>query len=327
MTQDATVIAQMRQLIQLLARHNHAYYVMDQPTIEDSEYDQLFHQLKALEQQYPHLRQPDTPTDKVGGRPLAKFVSVTHAVPMLSLGNVFNQDDLFAFARRIEERLPKQTIEYDVELKFDGLAISLWYEHGILVRGGTRGDGETGEDINQNVKTIRNLPKFLVAVNGIIPELLEVRGEVLMPKSGFERLNAANLDKGEKTFANPRNAAAGSLRQLDPKIAASRPLAFYAYGIAQCVPHHGQDSMSASLEWLSQFGFATGEQHFICQSIEEVQAVYERMIQQRADLSVEIDGLVIKVNDLKQQQQLGFLSREPRWATAYKFPAVAAITT
>lgn len=327
MTQDATVIAQMRQLIQLLAKHNHAYYVMDQPSIEDSEYDQLFHQLKALEQQYPDLIQSDSPTDKVGGQALSKFVTVTHAVPMLSLGNVFNQEDLLAFARRIEERLPNQKIEYDVELKFDGLAISLWYEHGVLTRGVTRGDGETGEDITQNVRTIRNLPKLLSQVNGIIPDLLEVRGEVLMPKSGFEKLNAANAAKGEKTFANPRNAAAGSLRQLDPNIAASRPLAFYAYGIAQCVPHHGQTTMSASLEWLHQFGFAVGERHFICDSIQDVQKVYEQIIDERASLSVEIDGMVIKVNDLKQQQQLGFLSREPRWATAYKFPAVAALTT
>lgn len=327
MTQDATVIAQMRQLIQLLAKHNHAYYVMDQPSIEDSEYDQLFHQLKALEQQYPDLIQSDSPTDKVGGQALSKFVTVTHAVPMLSLGNVFNQEDLLAFARRIEERLPNQKIEYDVELKFDGLAISLWYEHGVLTRGVTRGDGETGEDITQNVRTIRNLPKLLSPVNGIIPDLLEVRGEVLMPKSGFEKLNAANAAKGEKTFANPRNAAAGSLRQLDPNIAASRPLAFYAYGIAQCVPHHGQTTMSASLEWLHQFGFAVGERHFICDSIQDVQKVYEQIIDERASLSVEIDGMVIKVNDLKQQQQLGFLSREPRWATAYKFPAVAALTT
>jgi len=327
MTQDATVIAQMRQLIQLLAKHNHAYYVMDQPSIEDSEYDQLFHQLKALEQQYPDLIQSDSPTDKVGGQALSKFVTVTHAVPMLSLGNVFNQEDLLAFARRIEERLPNQKIEYDVELKFDGLAISLWYEHGVLTRGVTRGDGETGEDITQNVRTIRNLPKLLSQVNSIIPDLLEVRGEVLMPKSGFEKLNAANAAKGEKTFANPRNAAAGSLRQLDPNIAASRPLAFYAYGIAQCVPHHGQTTMSASLEWLHQFGFAVGERHFICDSIQDVQKVYEQIIDERASLSVEIDGMVIKVNDLKQQQQLGFLSREPRWATAYKFPAVAALTT
>ena len=327
MTQPSTVVAQMRQLIQILAQHNHAYYVMDQPTILDSEYDQLFHQLKALEEQYPEYIQPDSPINKVGGKPLAKFMSVTHVVPMLSLGNVFNQEELFAFARRAEERLPNQTIQYDVELKFDGLAISLWYEQGVLVRGVTRGDGETGEDITQNVKTIRNLPKVLTTNQGEVPTLLEVRGEVLMPKAGFEKLNAENEAKGEKTFANPRNAAAGSLRQLDPNIAASRPLAFYAYGIAQCEPNHGQSTMSESLEWLQQFGFAVGERHFVCDSIQEVQAVYEQINAERPQLSVEIDGMVIKVNSLKQQQQLGFLSREPRWATAYKFPAVAALTT
>lgn len=327
MTQTSTVVAQMRQLIQILAQHNHAYYVMDQPTILDSEYDQLFHQLKALEEQYPECIQPDSPINKVGAKPLAKFTSVTHVVPMLSLGNVFNQEELFAFARRAEERLPNQTIQYDVELKFDGLAISLWYEQGVLVRGVTRGDGETGEDITQNVKTIRNLPKVLSIDQGEVPTLLEVRGEVLMPKAGFEKLNAENEAKGEKTFANPRNAAAGSLRQLDPNIAASRPLAFYAYGIAQCEPNHGQSTMSESLEWLQQFGFAVGERHFVCDSIQEVQAVYEQINAERPQLSVEIDGMVIKVNSLKQQQQLGFLSREPRWATAYKFPAVAALTT
>ena len=327
MTQTSTVVAQMRQLIQILAQHNHAYYVMDQPTILDSEYDQLFHQLKALEEQYPECIQSDSPINKVGGKPLAKFTSVTHVVPMLSLGNVFNKEELFAFARRAEERLPNQTIQYDVELKFDGLAISLWYEQGVLVRGVTRGDGETGEDITQNVKTIRNLPKVLSTDQGEVPTLLEVRGEVLMPKAGFEKLNAENEAKGEKTFANPRNAAAGSLRQLDPNIAASRPLAFYAYGIAQCEPNHGQSTMSESLEWLQQFGFAVGERHFVCDSIQEVQAVYEQINAERPQLSVEIDGMVIKVNSLKQQQQLGFLSREPRWATAYKFPAVAALTT
>ncbi|OTG98852.1 NAD-dependent DNA ligase LigA [Acinetobacter sp. ANC 4973] len=327
MTQDSTIKAQMRQLIQILAKHNHAYYVMDQPTIEDSEYDQLFHQLKALEQQYPECIQADTPTNKVGGQALPKFDSITHVVPMLSLGNVFNQEDLFAFARRIEERLPNQKIQYDVELKFDGLAISLWYENGILVRGVTRGDGETGEDITQNVKTIRNLPKVLSSDLVKIPTLLEVRGEVLMPKAGFEKLNAENEAKGEKTFANPRNAAAGSLRQLDPAVAASRPLAFYAYGIAQCEPNHGLTSMSESLQWLTNFGFAVGERHFVCDSIQEVQEKYEQINAERPNLSVEIDGMVVKVDDLKQQQQLGFLSREPRWATAYKFPAVAALTT
>ncbi|MFT4021619.1 MAG: NAD-dependent DNA ligase LigA [Acinetobacter sp.] len=321
------VIAEMRQLIQIIAKHNHAYYVMDQPSISDSEYDHLFHQLKALEQQHPGLIQSDTPTRRVGGKALSKFESVTHVVPMLSLGNVFNQEELFAFARRIEERLPNQAVQYDVELKLDGLAISLWYEHGVLLRGVTRGDGETGEDITQNVKTIRNLPKVLHAANGEIPALLEVRGEVLMPKLGFEKLNAEQQAKGEKQFANPRNAAAGSLRQLDPEIAASRPLAFYAYGIAQCQPHHGIETMHGSLQWLTTLGFEIAERQYLCQSIAEVQQKYELIQKERPDLSVEIDGMVIKVDGLKQQQQLGFLSREPRWATAYKFPAVAALTT
>ena len=325
--QNNPVVTQMRQLIQLIAKHNHAYYVMDQPSIEDSEYDQLFHQLKILEQQHPDLIQIDSPINKVGGTPLSKFDNITHTVPMLSLGNVFNQEELLAFARRIEERLPNQKIQYDVELKFDGLAISLWYENGELIRGVTRGDGETGEVITQNVKTIRNLPKVLASDKGAVPHLLEVRGEVLMPKAGFDKLNAENEAKGEKTFANPRNAAAGSLRQLDPNIAESRPLAFYAYGIAQCEPAHGINSMSASLEWLSNFGFAVGERHFVCDSIQDVQEKYEQINQERPDLLVEIDGMVIKVDDLQQQQKLGFLSREPRWATAYKFPAVAALTT
>ncbi|ENW02405.1 NAD-dependent DNA ligase LigA [Acinetobacter beijerinckii] len=321
-----SVIEQMRQLIQLIAKHNHAYYVMDQPSISDSEYDHLFHQLKALEQQHPECIQADTPTNKVGGQALSRFESVTHAVPMLSLGNVFNQEDLFAFARRIDERLPNQKVQYDVELKLDGLAISLWYENGVLVRGVTRGDGETGEDITQNVKTIRNLPKVLSSQHQAIPDFLEVRGEVLMPKQGFEKLNADQEAKGDKTFANPRNAAAGSLRQLDPNIAASRPLAFYAYGIAQCQPNHGLETMHDSLHWLTKFGFEIAERQFLCASIEEVQQRYEQIQQERPNLKVEIDGMVIKVDSLKQQQQLGFLSREPRWATAYKFPAQAALT-
>ncbi|MBF7690805.1 NAD-dependent DNA ligase LigA [Acinetobacter sp. FNA3] len=320
------IVSRMRQLIQLLAKHNHAYYVMDEPTISDHEYDQLFHQLKDLETAYPAYIQHDTPTQRVGGEALSKFNTVVHAVPMLSLGNVFNQEDLFAFARRVEERLPNQHVNYDVELKLDGLAISLWYEHGVFVKGVTRGDGETGEEITQNVKTIRNLPKILHTSNVELPSLLEVRGEVLMPKSGFEKLNKTNEEKGEKTFANPRNAAAGSLRQLDPNIAASRPLAFYAYGIAQCEPANTLETMHESLQWLTQLGFEIAERQFLCKSIQEVQDKYEQIQEERDHLAVEIDGMVIKVDSLKQQKQLGFLSREPRWATAYKFPAVAAIT-
>lgn len=325
---ESSIEQQMQRLIGLLARHNHAYYVLDQPTISDAEYDQLFHQLRALEQQYPDLIQLQSPTRSVGGKPLDKFVSVAHQVPMLSLGNIFNEAELQEFDRRIRERLPGQRIAYDVELKLDGLAISLHYEYGQLVRGVTRGDGETGEDITHNVKTIRNLPLVLHAdqTDQTIPDLLEVRGEVLIPRAGFERLNRQAHERGEKTFANPRNAAAGSLRQLDPAIAAARPLAFYAYGVAQCVPYHGLTSMHASLQWLTSLGFEIAERHWRVESIEQVQACYDDIRTHRDQLGVEIDGMVIKVDDLAQQKQLGFLSREPRWATAYKFPATAALT-
>ena len=321
-------VARMRDLIKLLAQHNHAYYVMDEPRISDAEYDQLFQQLKALEQQHPELMQSDSPTQKVGGEAIAKFQSVAHSVPMLSLGNVFNQDDLKAFDQRIQDRLPNQVYEYQIELKFDGLAVSLWYEHGRFVRGVTRGDGETGEDITHSVSTIRNLPKQLHIQDGnAAPEFLEVRGEVLIPKNGFLKLNREATERGEKVFANPRNAAAGSLRQLNPQIAAARPLAFYAYGIAQTRPQHVFATQSASMAWLKELGFEIGEQHFVVDSVDAVQQIYEQIQQQRPQLPMEIDGMVIKVNDLAQQKQLGFLSREPRWATAYKFPAEAALTT
>lgn len=320
-----TIIAHMRDLIRLIAQHNHAYYVMDAPLIDDGEYDQLFNRLKALEQAHPNLTQSDTPTQKVGGEALGQFASVSHAVPMLSLGNVFEYDELVAFDQRIRERLPNQTIHYELELKLDGLAVSLIYQHGQLMQAVTRGDGETGEDITHNALTIRNLPKVLVGSD--VPDLLEVRGEVLMPKSGFDKLNREAIARGDKTFVNPRNAAAGSLRQLDPAIAAARPLAFYAYSIAQSTPDHGQASQSDSLQWLTTFGFEIAERQFVVESIEAVQQVYEQIQTERPDLKVDIDGLVIKVDNLRQQKQLGFLSREPRWATAYKFPAQAALTT
>lgn len=324
---DPIQIQQMRRLIQLLAQHNHAYYVMDAPSISDAEYDQLFHQLKALEEQYPQLVQPDSPTSKVGGMALTKFQSVQHTVPMLSLGNIFDLDDLIAFDQRIRDRLPSQHYDYEIELKFDGLAVSLWYEKGQFIRGVTRGDGEVGEDITHTVSTIRNLPKVLSQLDDQqLPEFLEVRGEVLIPKSGFLKLNRDNEARGEKTFANPRNAAAGSLRQLNPDIAAARPLAFYAYGIAQCTPHHGFITQADSLKWLDSLGFEAGPERVVVDSVNAVQDIYNQIQERRASLPMEIDGLVIKVNDLNQQKQLGFLSREPRWATAYKFPAQAALT-
>lgn len=319
-----TIIVQMRTLIDALKTHNHAYYVLDNPILEDGEYDQLRRRLMALEEAYPDLVQPDSPINQVGDMPLSAFTQVSHDVLMLSLGNVFEYDDLRDFMRRVNDRLSvaQQNPEYEMELKLDGLAVSLKYAYGTFVQAVTRGDGQTGEDISQNVKTIRNLPLWLADAADI--ELLEVRGEVLMPKAGFERLNRLAEENDGKTFANPRNAAAGSLRQLDPSVAASRPLAFYGYSINQGLPD-AIDTQSAALAWLTAIGFTVSAVKVV-ESPRAAQAYYESVIKTRADLPFEIDGMVVKVNSLALQQQLGFLSREPRWATAYKFPAQTVMT-
>ena len=321
---DAAIVTQMRTLIDNLKTHNYAYYVLDNPILEDSEYDQLRRSLLEAEEEYPDLVQPDSPINQVGDMPLSAFTQVTHDIPMLSLGNVFEYDDLRDFMRRVNDRLSdsQQNPEYEMELKLDGLAVSLKYEHGKFVQAVTRGDGQTGEDITQNAKTIRNLPLWIADAADI--ELLEVRGEVLMPKAGFERLNRLAQEKGDKTFANPRNAAAGSLRQLDPAIAASRPLAFYCYSVNQGLPET-IDTQSAALAWLGDIGFSVSAVRVV-KNPREAQAYYESMIETRSQLPFEIDGMVIKVNNLALQQQLGFLSREPRWATAYKFPAETVMT-
>ncbi|AGP47977.1 NAD-dependent DNA ligase LigA [Psychrobacter sp. G] len=321
---EDAIVAQMRTFIDALKKHNYAYYVLDNPILEDSEYDQLRRSLLALEEQYPDLIQPDSPINQVGDMPLSAFTQVTHDIPMLSLGNVFEYDDLRDFMRRVNDRLSvaQQSPEYEMELKLDGLAVSLKYAYGKFVQAVTRGDGQTGEDITQNAKTIRNLPLWLAAASDI--PLLEVRGEVLMPKAGFERLNRLAEEKGDKTFANPRNAAAGSLRQLDPAIAASRPLAFYCYSVNQGLPEHIK-TQSAALAWLKTIGFTVSAVEVV-QNPRESQAYYESVKETRGELPFEIDGMVIKVNSLALQQQLGFLSREPRWATAYKFPAETVMT-
>ncbi|MEJ6067139.1 NAD-dependent DNA ligase LigA, partial [Psychrobacter sp. 16-Bac2893] len=305
-------------------QHNYAYYVLDNPILEDSEYDQLRRSLLEFEEQYPDLVQPDSPINQVGDMPLSAFTQVTHDIPMLSLGNVFEYDDLRDFMRRVNDRLSvaQQSPEYEMELKLDGLAVSLKYVYGKFTQAVTRGDGQTGEDIAQNAKTIRNLPLWLADATDI--PLLEVRGEVLMPKAGFERLNRLAAEKEEKTFANPRNAAAGSLRQLDPAIAASRPLAFYCYSVNQGLPEHIK-TQSAALAWLKTIGFTVSAVEVV-QNPREAQAYYESVKETRGELPFEIDGMVIKVNSLALQQQLGFLSREPRWATAYKFPAETVMT-
>ncbi|WP_440454481.1 NAD-dependent DNA ligase LigA [Psychrobacter sp. ASPA161_9] len=317
-------IAQMRSLIDAIKKHNYAYYVLDNPILEDSEYDQLRRSLLELEEERPDLVQPDSPINQVGDTPLSAFTQVTHDIPMLSLGNVFEYDGLRDFMRRVNDRLSdaQQNPEYEMELKLDGLAVSLKYANGKFVQAVTRGDGQMGEDITQNAKTIRNLPLWLADAADI--ELLEVRGEVLMPKAGFERLNRLAEEKEEKTFANPRNAAAGSLRQLDPSIAASRPLAFYCYSVNQGLPEN-INTQSAALAWLKDISFTVSAVEVV-QNPREAQAYYESVIETRDDLPFEIDGMVIKVNSLALQQQLGFLSREPRWATAYKFPAQTVMT-
>lgn len=324
LTNNDDIIAEMRSLIRALKTHNNAYYVLDSPILEDSEYDQLRLSLIELEEQYPDLVQPDSPINQVGDIPLSAFTQVTHDLPMLSLGNVFEYDDLRDFMRRVNDRLSvsQQNPEYEVELKLDGLAVSLKYAYGKFNQAVTRGDGQTGEDISQNAKTIRNLPLWLADAADI--ELLEVRGEVLMPKAGFERLNRLAEENDEKVFANPRNAAAGSLRQLDPSIAASRPLAFYAYSVNQGLPDT-IDTQSAALAWLGDIGFSVSAVRVV-QNPREAQEYYESVIEKRDKLPFEIDGTVIKVNSLTLQQQLGFLSREPRWATAYKFPAETVMT-
>ncbi|MGE6330978.1 NAD-dependent DNA ligase LigA [Psychrobacter pacificensis] len=321
---NAEIVSQMRTLIESIKTHNYAYYVLDNPILEDSEYDQLRRSLLEIEEEYPDLVQPDSPINQVGDMPLSAFTQVTHDIPMLSLGNVFEYDDLRDFMRRVNDRLSdsQQNPEYEMELKLDGLAVSLKYEHGKFVQAVTRGDGQTGEDITQNAKTIRNLPLWIADAADI--ELLEVRGEVLMPKAGFERLNRLAEENEGKTFANPRNAAAGSLRQLDPAIAASRPLAFYGYSVNQGLPE-SIETQSGALAWLTELGFTVSAVRVVANP-REAQAYYESVIEKREKLPFEIDGTVIKVNSLALQQQLGFLSREPRWATAYKFPAETVMT-
>ena len=318
------IVTQMRTLIAAIKKHNYAYYVLDNPILDDSEYDQLRRALLEIEEKYPDLVQSDSPINQVGDIPLSAFTQVTHDIPMLSLGNVFDYDELHGFMRRVNDRLSdaQQNPEYEMELKLDGLAVSLKYEYGQFVQAVTRGDGQTGEDITQNAKTIRNLPLYLCKAKDI--PLLEVRGEVLMPKAGFLRLNRLAEENGDKTFANPRNAAAGSLRQLDPAIAASRPLAFYAYSVNQGLPA-AIDTQSDALAWLKKLGFTVSAVEVV-QNPREAQAYYESVIKSRDTLPFEIDGTVIKVNSLALQQQLGFLSREPRWATAYKFPAETVMT-
>lgn len=310
----------------LLDRHNHAYYVLDNPTIPDAEYDKLFQELQALETAHPECFSPDSPTQRVGGAPLAQFDQVKHAMPMLSLGNGFSDEDIVAFDERITEGLEAVApVDYAAELKFDGLAISLRYESGSLVQAATRGDGMTGENVTANIKTIRAIPLKLHGDN--VPAVLEVRGEVLMFKDDFARLNARQAAAGAKEFANPRNAAAGSLRQLDSKITAQRTLRFFAYGIGVLEGAPMPASHSALLDWYVTLGLPVCKERAVVKGAQGLLAFYHGIGAKRAALPYEIDGVVYKVNRLDQQQHLGFVSRAPRFALAHKFPAQEALTT
>ena len=326
--------ARIQALTEQLNRYAYEYYTLDAPSVPDAEYDRLFRELEALEAAHTELRLPDSPTQRVGGAPLDGFESVRHEVPMLSLSNAFSpQDDngvfdhteMLAFDERVRGGLAGVKPAYVIEPKFDGLAVSLLYQNGVLVRGATRGDGESGENITQNVKTIANIPLRLQGDK--VPELIEVRGEVLMLKADFLALNERQQAAGQKLFANPRNAAAGSLRQLDSRITAQRKLHFFAYSIARQQGGLAADEHIQELAYLSELGFSLPHGNFGCfDSIGEVLAFYQQMQQKRPDLPYEIDGMVVKVNSLAQQKQLGFISRAPRWAVAHKFPAEEALT-
>ncbi|WP_028629762.1 NAD-dependent DNA ligase LigA [Metapseudomonas resinovorans] len=317
-----------------LDAHNYRYYVLDEPSVPDAEYDRLFRELQALEAEHPELVTPESPTQRVSGAALSAFGEVRHEVPMLSLGNAFEEQDLLDFDRRVREGLGEllpggdlfgsgPEVEYTCEPKLDGLAVSLLYENGLLVRGATRGDGTTGEDISSNVRTIRNVPLKLQGEGW--PAVLEVRGEVFMSKAGFEALNARNLELGAKTFANPRNAAAGSLRQLDSKITASRPLEFCTYGFGR-VEGELPDNQFAILQALKGWGLPISRELKLVTGAQGCLAYYRDIGERRDNLAYEIDGVVYKLNNLAWQRELGFRAREPRWALAHKFPAREELT-
>ncbi len=307
-----------------LERHNRAYYIDDAPIVPDAEYDRLFNELKQLEQTHPELLRADSPTQRVGGAPLSAFGEVTHHIPMLSLDNAFSDEDIVAFDRRCRETLDRERIDYAVEPKLDGLAVSLHYENGLFVRGATRGDGTRGEDITHNLRTIHSIPLRLSGDTA--PAVLEVRGEVLMQRGDFERLNERQLQEGGKVFANPRNAAAGSLRQLDARITAQRPLRFFAYMLAEMAGAPEPATHSETLFLLEKWGFVVAPQRDVVSGAEGLLGYYRHIAALRDRLPYDIDGVVYKVDRLSDQQELGFVSRAPRWAIAHKYPAQEEIT-
>lgn len=325
MSQDTSVSQTAERLRAQLRRYNYQYYVLDEPTVPDAEYDRLFQQLKSLETDNPELITDDSPTQRVGDVPLAAFGQVSHEMPMLSLDNAFDADDMRAFNKRLKDRLEllDSELEYACEPKLDGIAVSLLYEDGKLVRGATRGDGSTGENITQNVRTINSIPLRLLGEG--YPWRLEVRGEIYMPKAGFEKLNELALSRGDKPFVNPRNAAAGSLRQLDSRITASRPLEMCCYSVG-IVEGDLADTHTGVLQQLSGWGFKINPEMRAVNGVAGCMEYFADLSERREALPYDIDGIVFKVNELRTQQRLGFVSRAPRWAIAHKFPAQEEIT-
>ncbi|API91427.1 DNA ligase [Virgibacillus pantothenticus] len=309
----------IKQLTEALNQYNYEYHVLDKPSVEDAIYDQKMQELRKLEEAYPEFKYPDSPTQRVGGEPMEGFQKVEHRVPMLSLANAFNEQDIRDFVRRASQGT-EEPISFVCELKIDGLAVSLTYEDGKFVRGATRGDGTTGEDITSNLRTIRSIPLTIRE-----KETLEIRGEAFMPHKSFLALNEERKANGEEPFANPRNAAAGSLRQLDPKIAAKRNLDIFLYGVGEWA-NSNLTKHSERLERLKELGLKTNPEWRKCHSVEEVMEYVEYWTKERPHLHYEIDGIVIKVDDLRQQEELGYTAKSPRWAIAYKFPAEEAIT-
>ena len=322
-------LERMAWLVEELNRHIYNYHVLDAPTIPDAEYDKLFRELQALEAAHPEAVSNDTPTSRVGGAPIPEFSQVTHAVPMLSLNNGFQDEDVDNFDRRVREGLDLGSsagaVAYAAELKFDGLAMSLRYEDGVFVQAATRGDGYTGEDVTANIRTVRVIPLRLHG--GDIPAVLEVRGEVLMFKADFEKLNERQREAGQKEFANPRNAAAGSLRQLDARITAQRKLRFFAYGIGLLEGAEMPASHSAVLDWFDRLGLPVSKERAVVKGRAGLLDYYRGIGEKRPTLPYEIDGVVYKVDRLEDQRALGFVSRAPRFALAHKFPAEEALTT
>ncbi|KTT84627.1 NAD-dependent DNA ligase LigA [Mammaliicoccus sciuri] len=311
--------SRVKELHQLLHRYNHEYHVLDNPTVPDSEYDQLLHELISIEEKHPELKTDDSPTVRVGGPPLSQFEKINHDTPMLSLGNAFNEEDLRKFDQRVREKV--DNVRYTCELKIDGLAVSLKYVNGRFVQGLTRGDGTTGENITENLKTIHAIPLTIKE-----PLSIEVRGEAYMPRKSFVSLNEQKEQNGEQLFANPRNAAAGSLRQLDSKLTAKRKLDIFLYSVNDLTEIEA-DSQSEALNNLDELGFKTNKERETFDDIEGVLSFISKWTEQRNNLSYDIDGIVIKVDDLSQQEELGFTQKSPRWAIAYKFPAEEVLTT